>query len=83
MGCLGYVSIRVFNSDSIWCSYDIVEWEGDMNQSSINTSYLFVICICCGSNIYGPTLTRSSMVIPQAAIDLGVHLVCFLGGLRL
>ena len=27
-----------------------------------------VICMCCGSSIYGLTVTRDSMVIPWAAI---------------
>ena len=69
VGFLGYVSIRVFDSDSIWCSCDIVKWEGDTNHASINTSALFGICMCCSSSIYSLTVTTASMVIPRAAID--------------
>ena len=68
MGCLGYVYIRVFDSDSIWCSCEIVEWEGDMNHVSLNTSTLFVICICCVSIIYGITVTKASKIMPMAAL---------------
>ena len=70
MGCLGYVSIRVFDSNSICCIFDIVKWEGDINHSILNTSSLFGICMCCGSSIYGFTVTRASMLIPQAEIDI-------------
>ena len=79
---MGYVSIRVFDSDSIWCICDIVEWEGDMNHDIINTGALFGICMCCGSSIYCLAVTRASIVIPQSAIDRGVHMACFLNGLR-
>ena len=68
MGCLGYGSIRVFDSDFICCSCKIFKWEVDMNHVSLNTSALFGICVCCGSSIYGLDVTRSSMVIPQAEI---------------
>ena len=44
---------------------------GDMNHSSLNTSAIFGICMCCGSSIYGLTVTRASMVIPRAAIESG------------
>ena len=40
-----------------------------MNHTSINTSALFGICMCCVSIIYSLTVTRASMVIPWAAID--------------
>ena len=40
-----------------------------MNHDSLNTSALFGICICCGSIIYGLTVTRASMVIPSAEIN--------------
>ena len=40
-----------------------------MNHSSLNTSALFGICMCCGSSIYGLTVTTDSMAIPRAAID--------------
>ena len=79
MGYLGYVSIRVFDSDSIWCSCDIVEWEGDMNHFSINISSLFGIRMCCGSSIYDLTVTRDNMVI--LGHQFGVHLACFIGDL--
>ena len=62
-----------------------------MNHTSINTSDIFgiYICVCCGSIIYGLTLTRASMVIPGIAIDrlpqhfwrFEVHLKWFIGGL--
>ena len=106
MGCLGYVSIRVFESDYIWCSCDIIEWEDEMNHASLNTNAIFGIYRCCGSSIYGLTITRASMMIPWSAIGrlpfataaglnacaflaewrflrFGVHLECFLGGLRI
>ena len=34
-----------------------------MNHTSINTSALFVICMCCDPSIYGLTVTRASTVI--------------------
>ena len=40
-----------------------------MNHASLNTSALFVICMCCGSSIYGLTVTIAITVIPRAAID--------------
>ena len=40
-----------------------------MNHASLNTSALFGICICCGSSIYGLTVTRSSMVILWLVIN--------------
>ena len=88
VGCLGYVSIKVFESDSIWCSCEIVEWEGDTNHTSINTSDLFGIFMCCGYIIYGITVTRASTMIPREAIRhrielFGVHLACFIGGLSI
>ena len=66
-----------------------------MNHYSLNNSSLFSICLCCGSSIYGLTVTTDSTVIPRAAIGLnihvfttdrnfwrfGVYLACFLGGL--
>ena len=70
MGSLVYVSIRVFDSDSIWCSCVIVKWEGEMNHASLNTSALFGILMCCGSSIYCLTVTRVSTVIPWAEIRL-------------
>ena len=80
MGCLGYISIRVFNYDSICFSCDNVEWEGDMNIDSLNNSALFGICMCCGSSIYGLTVTRYIMVILQAGINRGVERPCIHGG---
>ena len=67
MGCLGYVSIRLFDAGSICFSCDIVEWEGDMNHTSLNTSSIFGICICFLSSICGLTITIDSMVIPRSA----------------
>ena len=57
-----------------------------MNHTSLNTSDLFGIYMCCGSSIYGLTVTTASMAIPMAAIDrkfwrFGVHLACFIGDL--
>ena len=40
-----------------------------MNYDSINTISLSGICMCCGSSIYGITVTRSSVVKPQSAIN--------------
>ena len=86
VGFLGYVSIRVFDSDSIGCRCNIVKWEGDMNHASLNTSALFSICMCCSSSIYDLTVTIGSTVIPMSAIDqfwrFGVNLVRFICGLR-
>ena len=40
-----------------------------MKYSSLNTSAIFSICMCCGSIIYGLNITRASEVIPQADIN--------------
>ena len=53
-----------------------------MNHASLNISDIFDICMCCGYSIYCLTVTIASMVIPQAAIERGVHMEYFLGGLR-
>ena len=66
VGFLGYVSIRVFDSDSIGCRCNIVKWEGDINHASLNTSALFSICMCCSSSIYDITVTTASTEIPRA-----------------
>ena len=66
---MGYVYIQVFDSDYIWCSCEIVEWEGDMNRSSLNTSALFSILMCCGSSIYGLTVITVITEIPRSVID--------------
>ena len=55
-----------------------------MNHASLNTSALFGICVCCGSSIYGLTLTTYSVEIPRSAIGqefwrFRVHLACFIG----
>ena len=39
-----------------------------MNHVSLNTSALFGICMCCGSTIYGLTVTSASTAIPRPAI---------------
>ena len=41
-----------------------------MKHSSLNTSYLFGICMRCGSFICGITVTRASEVIPQEATNI-------------
>ena len=86
VGCLGNVSSRVFDSDYIWCSCEIVKCVGDMEHVSLNTSYIFGICMCYVSSIYDITVTTASTEIPREEIDrrfwiFGVYLVCFLGGL--
>ena len=53
-----------------------------MNNSSINNSALFGIFMCCGSSIYGLTLTRASMVIPWEVIEHlgGIERLCIYCG---
>ena len=95
VGCLGYVSIKVFESDSIWCSCDIIEWDGDINHAILNTNTLFGICMGFFSIAYGIAVTTDSTTIPRVVAGLntrvftlerqfwrfGVHLACFIGGL--
>ena len=41
-----------------------------MNHASFNTSSLLGTCSCCGSSIYGLTVTTASTEIPRGEIDI-------------